>query len=54
MTCKACGRPEPGPLPPDALAVIVGPKERPVIGGGWEDMCWNCFIWQASVGRVIV
>lgn len=48
MTCLACGRPEPGPLPPDALASICGPKERAIPFAGRELLCLRCQMWAAT------
>ncbi len=53
MTCAACGRPAPGPLPPDSIAHIRRPRLRPVLDGDQEIVCLRCFWWLAEVAGIV-
>lgn len=47
MTCKVCGLSE--------SDYLFGTKWRPVIGDKYrtEPLCWGCFVWQCSIGRIV-
>jgi hypothetical protein len=53
MSCISCGRPAPGPLPPDSIAHIARPKPRATLGGAREVLCLVCQWWAAEAGGVI-
>jgi hypothetical protein len=54
MTCAVCGRPDPGPVPPDSLAAIAAPRMRPtIVDGKWEPLCLRC-LWSAALTAKVI